>query len=360
MIDAVLHIGLGKCGSSALQQALSQKPVLKSKNIKYKNVKYISIDRHGHLYVGEKLRKKSANSVSEYSVSCHTQDIAKLSKESFATLRKRLINISNNNNTLIVMSCEAWAQQINIFEKHSILKKLRMNAKAICYVRNPVEWINSAWWQWGAWSENDLDTFIEHTLVNNVEKWYENIIAWKQLLGDENVTVKILPKDIVSDFYNFIDIDTTKYEENRNNTSLPGEILRFYQKHRELRRSPHDFSMDFILSSSMNLETGYSKTPWVLSPAKIEEIIERTKDSNKKLMEILDTESREICENNKKWWDATAFSHKEELLESYKEQPLNTKDLDKLLFESLKSIKRLSLENKKLKKKLSEPTLKSN
>ncbi len=354
MVNTVLHIGLGKCGSSALQQALSQNPVVKAEDKNYKNIKYISIDKLGNLYVGDKLRKKSANSVSEYSVSCHTQEIGKLSKESFTSLHKRLKNISNNNNTLIVMSCEAWVQQINIFKKHSILKKLGIRAKAICYVRNPVEWINSAWWQWGAWAENDLDTFVEHTLTNNVQKWHENLTAWQQLLGENNVTVKILPKDIVSDFYNFIGTDTTKYKENRNNTSLPGEILRFYQKHRELRRSPHDFAMDFILSSSMNLENGYSKTPWVLSQKKIEEIIDKTKDSNKKLMEILDIKSREVCENDKKWWDATAFSSKEVLLESSEEQPLSTKDIDKLLLESLKSIKKLSLENKKLKKQLSE------
>lgn len=352
MIDVILHIGLGKCGSSALQQALSENPNMKSKDKKYKNIKYVNIDSFGDLHFGEQLKIRSLSSPSGYSATCQTQAIFQLSDASFQRIKKRLKMLSNDNNTLIIMSCEGWTQQIEFFRTYAILEKLGIRAKAIAYVRNPVEWINSAWWQWGAWSQYDLDGYVEDALEAHVTKWHIKLKKWEELLGKNNVTVKVLPRDIVSDFYEFVGADMDDHTENRNNTSLPGEILRFYQKHRELRKAPHDFTMDFILSKSMDFDSTYSKTPWVLSTAMIDKIIARSRTSNQSLMALLESDSIEICKQDKKWWDADAFSNKESMLEPYKDEPVDYTDLDKLLLESFKSIKRLSLENGKLKRNL--------
>lgn len=352
MVDVLLHIGLGKCGSSALQYSLSRNPVQNTKGKKYKNIKYVSIDKHGNLYKGRVLLDRSLHSISGYSSSC-SADIKNFSDETFSSLKHQFESISDNGETLIVMSCEVWSRQADIFVENSILEKLGIRARAICYVRNPVEWINSAWWQWGAWeAKHNLDEYIEKAIEKRTARWFYMLQKWQEVLGTDNIAIRVLPKDIVSDFYDFVGVDKTLNQENRNNSSLPAEILRFYQQHRELRSAPHDFIMDFILQNSLEFNDTYSKTPWVLNEDKIQEIIERTKISNQKLMDILDSNSREICEKDQRWWDITAFKSKIISPEVCDEECLSYDDLDNLLLQSFMSIKKLNLKNAALKKRV--------
>ncbi|MEA2048160.1 MAG: hypothetical protein U9O64_06885 [Campylobacterota bacterium] len=353
MVDAVIHIGLGKSGSSALQYALSQRPIIKAlKNKKYKQVRYVSIDKTGYLYEGKQLANYAKYVPSGYSRSCNPKFMKTFSDEMFSLLNSKLHELSNNGESLIVLSSEGWSIQANQFKNNDIFKKLGINAYVICYVRNPVEWINSAWWQWGAWSGMSLDDYVMWAIKEEVSKWPNILKKWQNYLGKEQVTVKVLPKDIIRDFYEFIGVSTDSISTFRSNSTLSAEFLRFYQQHRELRPSPHESAMDFILSDVMPIDNSFEKTPWVLNEKHIKSILEETYDSNQSLIKLFENNSKEVCINDNKWWELSAFINKRVSTEFCYEDYLPIEKLDAMLFLSLKSIKKLYLENLKLKKML--------
>lgn len=353
MVDIVLHLGLGKCGSSALQSSLSMQPIQSINTDNYKKIKYVSIDRFGHLYAGKQLYEKALFSPAGYSASCSAGQMKSFSDSTFDSIKAKLQVLSNHGENLIIMSWEGWSTQAGIFEQYDLLEKFGVQANLICYVRNPVEWINSAWWQWGAWSGENIDSYIEWAIEKRITNWPIYIDQWKQLKRVKSVTVRVLPKDIVSDFYEFVGVDTILNHENRNNLSLPGEILRFYQKHRELRPSEHDSSLDFILSNVLELDDTFERTPWVLNQIHIDKILKKSKASTLRLMELLDEKSREVCHQDNRWWDKNAFSAKSISTAQYNEAYLSFEQIDKTLFLALKSIKKLYQQNLQLKEKIS-------
>ncbi|AKF25724.1 hypothetical protein YH65_10250 [Sulfurovum lithotrophicum] len=350
MVETIIHIGFGKCGSTALQYSLSNTPILKANRKKYKNIKYITIDKNGQLYSGNNLRERLLFTASRSLSTASLTYFKGFSDEILNALRVKLSKLSNNNNSLLVLSCESWVKRADIFRENAILEKLNMRAQVICYARNPVEWINSAWWQWGAWSNQNLDSYIDRMVDKRVSKWSNELEEWRNIVGPENLKVKILPNDIVEDFYNMIGVELTSDQDNRANSSLPKEILRFYQQHRELRKSEHENQLDFILSRYLKLDSTFSKAPWVLSEEQVDRILKKTKESNIKLMEFIDPDSRKMNMGDERWWSKTAFEKKTISPACCKEKCLAYEELDKLLLAAIKGIEKLYIENMQLKK----------
>ncbi len=348
-----MHIGLDKCGSSALQSALSENPVQKLHTSEYDILRYVTINNDGKIMSGEALSTHALCTPSQYASSQDLVTMDTWTDEIFTSIGSQLFDISNGGKDLLVFSCELWAYQANNFQRNHFFKRLKINSQAVCYVRNPVDWINSAWWQWGAWSEYDLDIVIQKFIHANISQWSIRLEEWQELLGAESVTIKLLPKDIVSDFNQYIGIEvSSQSKSNRINSSLPAAILRFYQKHRELRPTIHNSSIDFILSNALDFDETFEKTPWVLDRNHIEYILKETRESNQKLIQMLDKGAKNRCLSDTKWWDADAFNDKKLSPSICKEECLSYENIDHLLLQSFKSIKELSLENLKLKAQL--------
>lgn len=351
MTDVILHIGLGKNGSSALQTALSKKPVLQVKDSFSSKLIYVAIDNSGQIYAGKELSDKALYSPQKYLAST---DLYKTnwSDKIYEKIQSRLSLLSDNGKNIIVMSNEGWSHQADLFENSSFFEKLTLNAKAICYIRNPVELINSAWWQWGAWSGHSFEEVLG-VIIPMLSNLYVELEKWQKLIGEKNVTVKILPKDIVSDFAYFAGLDNSlKNVSNRSNKSLPGEFLRFFQIHGELRPSMHDSSIDFILSEVFNLDSECDKTPWVLTKDLMKLILRETKAGNEKLFEMLDKESKESFLKDPKWREIDAFDDKEIVSPDCIDLCLPNEKIDQMLFQSIQIIKKMYLENLGLKQEL--------
>lgn len=352
MTDVVLHIGFGKSGSTALQNALSSEPILRSTVKSYDEIKYITIDQYGNLEAEKILRDHAMLTASRSVSSADVNHFEYFTEEIFSKLRDELAVLSNNNQSLLVLSCESWVRNADIFAKCNILKQLDINAQVIAYIRNPVEWINSAWWQWGAWSGIDLKTYVNTMLDERISKWYLELESWKELVGSENFEVNLLPKDIVENFYRYIGVDMTAYKENRGNSSLPKEILRLYQKHKELRKSEHDNELDFILSRHMKFDETFSKTPWVLDETLISLILKKTRYSNLKISNMLDHDSKKSCLQDARWWNTETFFHKELSAEKCQDDCLSKEDLEKMLLSAIRGIEKLNTVNLLFRKEI--------
>ena len=337
MADIIIHVGLPKCGSSALQTVLSRNPIQDSSNLKYGKLKYLSLDHLGNVKAVEDLTHAAERSPSGYNASCcfrwDNLNDAKLSE-----LKAKFAALSNNGEHLLVLSCEGWFWLVDEFIKNDFFNKTGLNPHILCYARNPVEWTNSGWWQWGAWENLSLDDYVTKTSNTNLVHWAKNINMWINYVGGTNVTMKILPRDIVADFYSLVEMDVPLVGE--FNVSLPEEVLRFFQKFKELRPGgPEDAAIDFILSGVIKFDNSFKKTPWVITPEHIQKILEMTRDSSTKLLEVFEPGSKEICINDPKWWTLSAFDNKvlqPEAMDDY----FTIEVLEKLLLATFKGINR--------------------
>ena len=247
MKKVILHIGAGKCGSSALQEYLSK--VVHLTDGDGKQVSYVILRPDGSLLSGKKISDSARSSVYQYasSVILPNLDVRIDTESGYSELDKIPAET-------IIISCEGWINYPELAsEKLAWLQDHQVECDV--YIRPPVEWLNSAWWQWGAWCGIDFATWISKSLDSTL--WVKKISKWRDLSFVDKINIRLMPIDIVVDFLNlhgYTHANRSGHENaatRRSNTSLPGSILRVYQKHPELRASPHDSRIDFTLSLSL-------------------------------------------------------------------------------------------------------------
>ncbi|MGE4048209.1 MAG: hypothetical protein AB7F35_25350 [Acetobacteraceae bacterium] len=223
---------------------------------------------------------------------------------------------------MAILSSEGWREVPKSFRDY-LLPAFERPARAIIYVRPQVPWLNSGWWQWGAWEGRSLGDWLKDQ--RPLLRWAETIRTFRELSGIKNVTVRLLPKDIVLDFLGQISVQPDQLREGPAvNRGLPAPLLRLFQRHAEtLRPGPHASEIDFVLSKYLGT-TG--STPWVLEPSIIEEVIAACREDNLALMAMLDPPSQEAMRADPQWWDVAAFANRR--TEPWHPQPPHDEELD--------------------------------
>src|SRR5688572_11763190 len=118
----ILHIGAGKCGSSAIQSSLTQRPLFQRRD--GSTVEYIAIDRKGHLVRGEQLRDSAG--IAGYRTSPPS---LLLKQMDLAALAQALANVGHD----VILSEEAWIYQAQNWR--DILQQTGIDTQVFAYVR---------------------------------------------------------------------------------------------------------------------------------------------------------------------------------------------------------------------------------
>jgi hypothetical protein len=304
-MSVTLHIGMGKCGSSSLQTFLTQNFRL----IDFNKKKYVYgiLRPNGSLITGFNfylLKKANFSNFGYISSANYKKVINDLA--SVGRLSRQLAKYNGNRHLLL--SNEGWGREYDLWSKYDPFTSSDIKVNIVMYIRPPVCWMNSAWWQWGAWTGLDFSTWFERTLLKcNWNSVYEK---WKSLPFVKDINVRVLTEDIVSDFCEHLNIDVTMFNRNNKykvNQSLPSEILRFLQKYPELRPSAHSSKIDFILSRQLNLK---GKPDWILDKHKIKKIVNSTHKSNMKIKQVLSSQHCQAMESDPRWWSENAYHDK--------------------------------------------------
>ena len=179
------------------------------------------------------------------------------------------------------MSCEGWINHSQLFD-NLILKDLPSNSvEVVLYIRPPLDWLNSAWWQWGAWSGVEFEKWvrnsIRHVLWARLEK------AWNEIRAINKVRVRLATNDVLKDFGK---ITKTKLMSSPNLISGANSLyLRVLQNIPELRPNPHASEIDFHFYKWDH--NSPSKTPWLISSSLADATFTRTKqDTNLLLKQV--------------------------------------------------------------------------
>jgi hypothetical protein len=323
----ILHVGASKCGSSALQTFLSSHPLLYSDV--GENLEYGAITNKGIIYQRE-LTLSAAQNISGYISSASAKYIAAKS-QNWRNNIIQSINFRIKQGTSVVLSNEGWFHRWRDLNNIDFFQRVEANIDVICYVRPQVPFMNSAWWQWGAWSDMPFEDWIKQRLP--ATQWGNIAEHWRKLDWIDSITIKPLSSDIIANFLDFINITESSIESNRSNAGLPAEILRLFQKYRTLRPHPQKGQIDFALSRHLG---HISSPPWVIDMETSHNIIQQTRESNNRLLLLMDPAEEKNIRKNMEWWSSAAFQNK--IVESPSVQILDTDQLERLCAEMAKII----------------------
>ncbi|MFI3194940.1 MAG: hypothetical protein QX195_03885 [Methylococcaceae bacterium] len=298
-----IHAGFGKCGSSSIQKFLSHSEKFICTN--QEELIYAACLADQRLLFGKDLTEWASRSDNGYRASVPFTSMKMPANDYFNAVGEQLLGLLQQHP--VVLSQEGWGNQIKEWKKISFFSQHRIDVSFIFYIRPPVTWINSAWWQWGAWHDCNFNDWVSQQVITNV-KFSETLTAFKALNWVNKVHVRLLDGNLLEDFSNLIRLDrnTQQPQQSISNKSLPNGILRLYQQHRRLRPGPHNSGIDFTLEKYLKLD---GKADWVLEKDQIQHIIDETRASNLALIELIDDDCKADFLADCRYWQASAFEN---------------------------------------------------
>lgn len=296
-MDAFLHVGAPKCGSSAIQEYFSRYP---TGRCRYGETYSYCCLMDDSVLLPSQVRDGLPEFMTGYS---NSEMRATIPADTALQLKSRLQEVDGQ----LVLSQESWMTGFMdpLFREQVIdiaqgFEKRRVHL--IGFVRAPVKWINSSWWQWGAWSDGVvLDDWVAE--MTSAARWSDFCI---ELSRDPSFySAKFMPvrENAVAQFARAAMIEETAEMNIRGNASLPAEVLEVLLRSDRLREDPHDCFSDFVaLSALKSSPFRYSPTPWILEKRHVQQIIEQTRDSVKSLLPFLSADDRAYIEADASWW----------------------------------------------------------
>jgi len=293
-----LHIGFGKCGSSALQHFLSSAPLIRSAGKVYE---YAALTERGRL-----VRRAELKALADASLVGYMNSSPRVASFAKGRRAETAINRLLDKNINLILSHEYWVYQRKDFHRSSLLASLNRPVIVIAYVRPQVEWLNSAWWQWFYWENkySSIRHFLEAKGVNGMD-WSRILGKWANLPNVEAVVPRLLTTDIVGDFSNLLGITTARQADRARatNATLTLPMVAMLSRVTGLRGQNESY-IDFILEKRAPLP---GRKPWAISFEDASYILENLRSSNEHLAQMLDTDSEQTMRADSRWWSPDLY-----------------------------------------------------
>lgn len=335
----VLHIGMPKCGSTSLQKYFCTP--LFTEAAALKRIAYICIDKNGGLLFGDELQKHSEFLIHGSIVSCSGRDISAFDRARKKEVLNKILLLNKNFDTVII-SNEGYGINPDHLQDDCIFKNRKLDVTVLAYIRPQIEWLNSAWWQWGAWTNVPFNRWINLNLRK--ANWFSLIEKWKRKSWVKAVDVRLLTGNIIEDISSYFGILSNDVSLNINK-SLPAEVLRLYQLNRSLRPGPHSSEIDFIVSR--HITDIYSPTPWVIPRRLLKKFLTFYEEQNLKLLAMLPKNMQDSMMQDKRWWSHEFYSSANVSRPTIKD--LRNIDLQPLTVQLIEALVKLEKENRDLK-----------
>lgn len=298
----ILHIGAGKCGSSSLQSYLSQNSVHTSRHgLKYE---YVAIGGNGRPIREENLKNYTAQSL--YGYACYPPIGANGKQLDIILQSANTLRAMNRDDITPILSCEGWINEYKQFTESGVLEKIGLVTDVVLYVRPPLDWINSAYWQWGAWTKVDFERWLKN--AHSGVFWDDFAEGWRNVPNVRNVQMRLATNDIVTDFMQLIECDLQEPARNLNLGSS-GDFLRFLQRNRNYRTDPHSPLVEFLFNRVIAQKS--SRTPWIIEPKWQDWVFQRLGDRYKSLYNYLSKADWEAVQGDSRWWNSIYYLDRE-------------------------------------------------
>jgi hypothetical protein len=272
----IIHAGFAKCGSTSIQGAL------------FHSFARLRKDRVS--LFGKELR--IAHALADLGVPLWFLEAAREKGEPLAQkLSDEIASVRGpNGDGIAILSAENLARP----DMAPLFAGLdsRLEVSLIFYLRPQLEWIPSAWKQWGLKKGLSLSDFVSHCIQIRRPPFKLGIETWKGVLPAATVHVRFLIPELLiggnpaQDFFHLAGLSLGKYDiaKEPRNPSLDFSILHVLSKNPQLFSDVHDNKLMKGLMRALP-EKFQSTNIQMLSPADEARIEESFRDENRWLLD---------------------------------------------------------------------------
>lgn len=228
----LIHIGGSKTGSSAIQSFLRKNHrLLASRGVVVPSSTLAQEDIKGHhVWLFQNLLASQPDQAKK-DLKEHVENSVRGQKSSTKQIIISAENLSNIKRWPDIFS--------DIKDEYEI--------SALLYVRRQDDFLSSAWQQWHVKTENDFWAWML-SAVGSAANWQKAIENWNGLIPTDQMTVRVYERDklhkrdVVADFCQFIDCDTSDCEAVGGgiNPSFTEAVVNFLKDSETLAKGPHD------------------------------------------------------------------------------------------------------------------------
>ena len=243
----LIHAGFAKCGSASIRTALFQNFRRLQKDNVFVFDKDLKIARTAADLIGtpiwslERARKHSENLTRK--LSAETAQLLKRKGDSIAILSAE--NLANPGMADLFAGLDTQCDVSIVF-----------------YLRPQLQWIPSAWKQWGLKTGASLNDFVAQCIETRTPAFRRDIESWKSTFPAANIHVRFLIPELLSagspaqDFLNLLGLSEKGYvfESEVRNPSLDVSVLHVLSKNPHLFSDIHDNRLMLALTRALPKE----------------------------------------------------------------------------------------------------------
>lgn len=294
----ILHVGLPKGGSSALQTALSQTPELTSGT--GRQLRYTALRQAGGqqtLLKGRALSLAARRSAYGYATWPNIRP-GDADSPVFDWLPK-VMEAGRRDGTVPIASCEGWVNQPDLFAAH-LQRWGNPRVEVVAFLRPPVDWMNASYWQWGIWNVPSLDLWLRrgnlpYNFGLDLERWAQIPNLRLRLAGAR--------PDVVQKFSALYDVNLPGASS--SNSSSPPALIGFLLRNREFRPSGHDASSEFVVQRWCPPVPG--RKLWAVQAAHVWALRQAVARNRAALQRIAAAEELEDIFSDARWQDERLY-----------------------------------------------------
>jgi hypothetical protein len=272
----LIHAGFAKCGSASIRTALFQ------------NFRKLQKD---NVFVFDKDLRIARTAADLIGTAIWSVEQARKRSEKLAQrLGEQIAAVSNRKgNHVAILSAENLANP-GMAELFTGLDN-RFDVDVVFYLRPQLQWIPSAWKQWGLKMGASLSDFAAQCIDTRRPAFRRDIESWKRTLPAADIHVRFfIPELLVGgnpaqDFFNLLGVSEKQYafESEARNPSLDVSVLHVLSKNPHLFANVHDNRLMLALTRALSKKFR-SKNIQMLSAEQEAKIEECFRDENRWLL----------------------------------------------------------------------------
>lgn len=310
-LPLVLHVGGPKAGSSALQYDFTWNPRRPAHGRPGVTYEYVALNARGQLRRGPGLEEMASRFAAHYANSAAIESLLALPATRLAPCLEEL-HAMRREGIVPILSYELWLHADPALVERFV-NLLEAPLEVIAYVRDPVSWLTSAYWQRHEAEATTIDDWLAAMLP--LTRWADHLAVWRAQPAVERLAVRPADGSVAEDFCRVIGCPSSQ-DDVRHNVALPGPFARFLTRFTlppTTSVSELKFAWWRWVRSADNGSEGVAKLgslPRVIGQPQLDTIITATDEANRQLLALCDPATAARIEQDRRWWSTDERDHR--------------------------------------------------